>query len=80
MAKRAPKAQKSGDRNGARRAGGNERERMLYLVRRLAAYACAGVDQDVDNPTPCGQCAPCEANQFLREIGDRLDPDLKGRA
>lgn len=47
----------------------NRWDRALALLRQFASYECAGIDQDVDDTTLCGQCGPCEANALLREMG-----------
>ena len=46
-----------------------ERRRLLEFTRLLVSYGCAGVDQEADDTTLCGQCGPCEARAWLAERG-----------
>lgn len=59
-----------------RRFGRADDRTAIRLIRRLAAYGCAGVDQDADDTTLCGTCGPCEANTFL----GALDVDCRRAA
>jgi hypothetical protein len=50
----------------------NERE-VLSLLRRQAS-SCAGVGQDIDDLTLCGECDACEAFALLH----KLSPSREG--
>ena len=47
-----------------------ERRRLVSFVRILASYDCAGVDLPADSTALCGKCGPCNANAYLRKIGE----------